>query len=89
MGVQVYAIAAEDKVKEWKKFINDNKLNWINVHQPDNYKRAVTKKIYDVMSTPYIYLLDENKIIKAKHIDSDQVLELIEILEKEKKTPKK
>lgn len=88
-GVQVYAIAAEDKVKEWKKFINDNKLNWINVHQPDNYKRAVTKKIYDVISTPYIYLLDENKIIKAKHIDSDQVLELIEILEKEKKSAKK
>ncbi|HRG37160.1 MAG TPA: DUF5106 domain-containing protein [Bacteroidia bacterium] len=89
LGAQVYAIAAEDKVKEWKKFIIDNKLNWINVHQPDNYKRAVTKKIYDVISTPYIYLLDENKIIKAKHIDADQVMELIEMLEKEKKPIKK
>ena len=88
-GVQVYAIAAEDKVKEWKKFIIENKLDWINVHQPDDYKRAVTKKIYDVISTPYIYLLDENKIIKAKHIDSDQVGELIDLLEKEKNQPKK
>ena len=89
IGVKVYAIAAEDKVKEWKKFINDNKLDWINVHQPDNYKRAVTKKIYDVISTPYIYLLDENKIIKAKHIDSEQLGNLIEMFEKEKKTVKK
>ena len=89
LGVKVYAIASEDKVKEWKKFIIDNKLNWINVHEPDNYKRAVTKKIYDIISTPYIYLLDENKIIKAKHIDSDQVLEIIDLLEKEKKTTKK
>jgi peroxiredoxin len=84
MGVQVYAIASEDKVKEWKKFIIDNKLNWINVHQPDDYKRAVTKKIYDIYSTPFIYLLDENKIIRAKHIDVDQLGNLIDILEKEK-----
>ncbi|HET6225474.1 MAG TPA: redoxin domain-containing protein [Bacteroidia bacterium] len=84
MGVQVYAIAAENKVKDWKKFIIDNKLNWINVHQPDDYKRAVTKKIYDVISTPYIYLLDENKIIKAKHIDTEQVETIIDMLEKEK-----
>ncbi len=84
MGIQVYAIASEDKVKEWKKFIIDNKLHWINVHQPDDYKRAVTKKIYDIYSTPFIYLLDENKIIKAKHIDVDQLGNLIDILEKEK-----
>jgi sensor histidine kinase regulating citrate/malate metabolism len=84
MGVQVYAIASEDKVKEWKKFIVENKLHWINVHQPDDYKRAVTKKIYDIYSTPFIYLLDENKIIRAKHIDVDQLGNLIDILEKEK-----
>jgi peroxiredoxin len=84
MGIQVYAIASEDKVKEWKKFIVENKLHWINVHQPDDYKRAVTKKIYDIYSTPFIYLLDENKIIKAKHIDVDQLGNLIDILEKEK-----
>ncbi len=83
-GVQVYAVETEDKPEDWKKFIRDNKMNWINVHQPDEYSRAVTKKIYDIYSTPVIYLLDENKIIKAKRIDSDQLDGFIDMLEKEK-----
>ncbi|MES2590679.1 MAG: redoxin domain-containing protein [Bacteroidota bacterium] len=83
-GVKVYAIETEDKPDDWKKFIKEHKLDWINVHQPDAYKRAVTKKIYDIYSTPVIYLLDENKIIKAKRIDAEQISNLIEALEKEK-----
>lgn len=92
-GVTVYAAETEDKPDEWKKFIIDKKLNWINVHEPDAYKRAVTKKIYDIYSTPVIYLLDENKIIKAKRIDVDQLGNFIDALDKEKEkqkeTPKK
>jgi peroxiredoxin len=83
-GVQVYAIETEDKPKEWKQFIKEHKLNWINVCEPDDYKRAVTKKIYDIYSTPVIYLLDENKIIKAKRIESEQVINIVDMLEKEK-----
>lgn len=88
-GVKVYAIETEDKPEDWKKFINDNKLEWINVHQPDDYQRAVTKKIYDIYSTPVIYLLDENKVIKAKRIDSEQIGDLIDALEKDKARNKK
>lgn len=83
-GVQVYAVESEDKPEDWKKFINEYKLNWINVQELDNYKRAVTKKIYDIYSTPVIYLLDENKIIKAKRIESDQLENIILMLDKEK-----
>lgn len=89
-GIKVYAIETEDKPADWKKFINEHKLDWINVHQPDAYQRAVTKKIYDIYSTPVIYVLDENKIIKAKRIDSEQISDFIDALEKEKnKAPKK
>ncbi len=83
-GVEVYAVETEDNPKEWKKFIKENKLDWINIYQPDQYKRAVTKKIYDIYSTPVIYLLDENKMIKAKRIDVEQLGNLIEMMEKEK-----
>jgi peroxiredoxin len=88
LGVEVYAVATEDKVKAWKKFIEEHHLNWINVHQPDEYKRAVTKKIFDIYSTPFIYVLDENKVIKAKHIDAEQVEGFIDYLEKEKNRKK-
>jgi peroxiredoxin len=84
-GMKVYAVETEDSPKEWKDFIKEHKLSWINVYQPDQYKRAVMKKIYDIYSTPVIYLLDENKVIKAKRIDVEQVGDLIEILEKENK----
>jgi len=83
-GVQVYAVETEDKPADWKKFIRDYKLNWINVQELDEYKRAVTKKMYDIYSTPVIYLLDENKVIRAKRIDSEQLEGVIDALEKAK-----
>ena len=82
--VQVFAYETEDSPKLWKKFIKDNNLQFINGYQPDQYKRAVTKKIYDIYSTPVIYLLDENKIIKAKRIDAEQLGNLIDAFEKER-----
>ncbi len=88
-GVQVYAVETEDNPKEWKKFIQEHKLDWNNVYQPDQYKRAVTKKIYDIYSTPVIYLLDENKSIKAKRIDVEQLGNLIEMFDKERQEKEK
>lgn len=84
-GVTVYAVETEDKPQDWKKFIRDYKLNWINVQELDDYKRAVTKKMYDIYSTPVIYLLDEKKVIRAKRIESEQIEGIIDMLEKEKK----
>lgn len=83
-GVVVYAVETEDKPDDWKKFIRENHMDFINVQELDDYKRAVTKKIYDIYSTPVIYLLDENKIIRAKRIDSEQLETLIDAVEKEK-----
>jgi peroxiredoxin len=88
-GVTVYAIETEDKPEEWRKFIRANKMEWINVHQKDEYLRAVTKKIYDIYSTPVIYLLDENKIIRAKRVDADQLDGLIDMFEKIEKEKQK
>jgi hypothetical protein len=39
---------------------------------------------HDVYSTPVFYLLDKNKIIKAKRFGVDQLEKLIEVLAKEK-----
>jgi peroxiredoxin len=84
MGVEVYAVETDSGVKEWKKFIKEHGLDWINVIEEDDYKRAVTKKFYDIYKTPIMYLLDENKIIKAKHLDNEQLVNFIEMLEKDK-----
>ena len=83
-GVEVYAIESEEKVKDWKKFLVEHQLNWINVWEPDDYKRALAKKYYFIETTPTLFLLDENKIIKAKKVDAEQLETIIDRLEKDK-----
>ena len=86
-GVTVYAVESADLDAKWKKFISDHQLNWINVH--DKYKTYFLHDMFDIYSTPVIYLLDENKRIKAKRIDVEQLDGFIDHLEKIKTSEKK
>jgi peroxiredoxin len=84
MGVEVYAIETENQPEEWKKFIREHEFNWINVHETDDYYRAFAKQSYNINSTPMIFVLDEQKVIKAKKVDPEQIVNIVEMLEKEK-----
>lgn len=86
-GVTVFAVDIEDNAAKWKKFIIEKKLDWINCH--DKYKQYYLRELFDIYSTPVIYLLDENKKIKAKRIDADQIDGFIDHLEKIKEMEKK
>ena len=72
----------EDKVDEWRKFISENELSWINVHETDEYYRAVAKQRYHINSTPMVFILDKNKKIVAKKVDVEQTPHVIGILKK-------
>lgn len=82
-GVAVYSVDIEDIDDKWRKFIREKNLNFINVH--DKYKQYYLRQLYDIYSTPVIYLLDENKRIKGKRLDVDQIEGFIDFLEKQKK----
>jgi thiol-disulfide isomerase/thioredoxin len=87
-GVEVYAVNAthdEKRVVSWKKFIRDNKLHWINVHDTGPYYDFT--KTYDIYSYPVIYLLDENKEILAKRIAAEQLSEVVDNMSKSKSKP--
>jgi peroxiredoxin len=77
--LSVYTLFETDK---YQKYINDHKLDWINTYDGIHFNNVVEK--YDVYSTPVFYLLDKNKIIKAKRFGVDQLEKLIEVLAKEK-----
>ncbi len=79
-SVEVYAVYTHHEVEKWKKFICDNKLNFLNVY--DGVHLNDLKKKFDIFSTPVIYLLDKNKVIKAKRIGVDQVEDVIKNLSK-------
>lgn len=81
VDVKVYAVQTKEELFDsWKKFIVDNKLtNFINVFDPIHLNNL--KEKFDIYSTPVIYILDKDKKIKAKRLDSEQVVSMIQTLE--------
>jgi peroxiredoxin len=83
-GLEVYAVETENNPAEWKKFIKEHDIKWINVHETDEYYLAFAKRSYNVTSTPLIYVLDENKAIRAKKVDANQISSIMDMIDKEK-----
>lgn len=77
---KVFAVQTKDDYEPWRKFIIEQKLDFINVFDPVHINSYRTK--YDVEATPVIFLLDRDKKIKAKKVGVKQVVELLEIFEK-------
>ncbi len=82
LSIEVFAIGIESDIELWKKFIRDNKLDWINVS--DLYNQTNFRSYYDIYSTPVIYLLDDQKHIIAKRLDTDKIRDFINNAEKKK-----
>lgn len=75
--IQVFAVCSDTNMREMKKYIRQLNMNWINVNGP----RAYTPNyhdLYDIYSTPVLYLLDERKTILAKRLMTDQIETFIE-----------
>ena len=66
----------------WKKFIKDHDLNWLNL---DGGECNIDwKEVYDVITTPKIFLLDQDRKIIAKKF-SPEVFEEVILKQLEKK----
>lgn len=75
-GVDIYSVCTQNKKEEWMKAIDKYEIHdWTNVWDP-----MVTSNfhsLYDIYSTPVIYILDSNKHIIAKRLDVDSSLKLL------------
>ncbi|MGQ7946905.1 redoxin domain-containing protein [Flavobacterium sp. WC2509] len=80
-NVQVFGVYTQNEFDKYKKYIDDNKLDWINVYDGVHINNLKDK--YDVVTTPVIYILDKNKVIKAKGIGSESIKGIITQMEKE------
>jgi thiol-disulfide isomerase/thioredoxin len=76
-GVEVYAVGTELENDDWKKYIRENNIDFINVsdtpEQPDYFRT-----IYDIFSTPRIFILDKDKKIIAKQLSVEQIEEFLD-----------
>jgi thiol-disulfide isomerase/thioredoxin len=81
IDVEVYspAIMEIENYKDWVEFIKKNNLDWINVCDP--YRHTNFRWEWDIQSTPQVYILDKDKIIKARRIGAEQVEDYVHFLE--------
>ncbi|MDX2248268.1 MAG: DUF5106 domain-containing protein [Bacteroidia bacterium] len=85
-GVKVFAVSINGDVEVWKKKLVEYGLGQaINVQ--DHRRQSGFDRMYDVLSTPRIFILDKNKVIRYKQIAVEQVEEILEEELKKAATP--
>ncbi|MDR1197829.1 MAG: redoxin domain-containing protein [Prevotellaceae bacterium] len=77
LGLEVYAVYVQTDEKKWLDFIEKNRLDWINVWDP--YRTGNIYSMFNTATTPQIYLLDRDKKIIARRLDSENLDKLLQI----------
>jgi len=73
-GVAVYAVYTQDRYNMWRNY-TQNLNEWIHVWDP--YFASGFHRLYNVTGTPKLYLLDRNKTIIGRGIDSEILQQLL------------
>jgi thiol-disulfide isomerase/thioredoxin len=74
-NVDVFAIAIDTDDKQWKDYIKKNNLSWTNVYDPTN--KSIYGK-YFVDHTPEMYLLNKQRKIIGKNLQTFQIQTMID-----------
>lgn len=95
--IEVFSVSTEFENEDWLKFVKKNNLTFPNVSDNPEVNENAWKYIqsgkttlnslnfrdyWDIYSTPQFYLLDKDKVIIAKRLTSDQIIDFIEGYEK-------
>lgn len=75
-SVEVFAVCTTDDKAKWEKYIEDNKLTWINGWDPQ--RNSHFDYYYNVQATPTVYILDKNKKIIAKKLPVEEIASFID-----------
>lgn len=75
-GVTFMGICTKREEKEFKEGVEKFKLEWINLW--DKETRTDFRNWYDIYSTPVLYILDKDKVIRYKRISPEQVQDILE-----------
>ncbi len=70
-GIEVFAIDIDSDLARWKKYISEHNHTWYSV--TGTSANVDYRDIYDIYSTPVIFILDKDKKVIAKRIGSDQL----------------
>lgn len=74
--IVVYSAITETDREPWVKFIKTNKLDFINV--ADLELQNTFRTVYDITSTPKVFILDRQKKILANRLGAEQLGEILD-----------
>lgn len=80
-GIEIFAVCTslQDEVaKCWETVDERGMGDWLHVVDP--YLRSRFKQIYDIRTTPQIYILDKDKKIVMKKIGAEKLPEVLDLL---------
>ncbi|MCB0579929.1 MAG: AhpC/TSA family protein [Phaeodactylibacter sp.] len=78
-GIKIVAVCTKftDEIPDCWKYVDENEIgDWI--HAVDTYHRSRFMSVYNIKTTPQIYVLDRNKEILSKRIGAEQLEEVID-----------
>ena len=73
-GLEIYSISQDSKAKEWKSFVEENGMNWINVLASSGSK---VYKDYGIEFIPRVFLIDCQTgeiLVHEAHPDLESIL---------------
>ncbi|NDB03767.1 MAG: TlpA family protein disulfide reductase, partial [Flavobacteriaceae bacterium] len=66
-GLEVVAITVETELNDWRSYLKEHNISWINGFDND-FSKQTFRHYYYIPTTPTTLLLDANKTILAKNL---------------------
>lgn len=79
--LEVYAVSADTSMAKMRDYIKEMKMTWITVNGPRTYVGPY-QDLYDAMTTPSLYILDNKKKIIAKKVPVEKIEDFLTQYEK-------
>lgn len=76
-GFQIYGVSIDKSREEWVEAIQKDNLNWIHVSDLKYWNSPIIK-LYEIESIPFSFLLDKDRKIIAKGLNSDELGKQVE-----------
>ena len=65
-GFEIVSVSIDEKNKDWQKALQEEKMSWTQLDDPEGTKQGPAQQIYNVTGVPYCILLDkEGRIYKT------------------------
>lgn len=70
--LEVYAVSADTSMAKMRNYMKEMNMKWITVNGPRSYVGPY-QDLYDAMTTPSLFVLDEKKKIIAKKVPAEKL----------------